>query len=232
MSTTTPSANGSSRHQHDKVRVAIIGVGNCASSFVQGVHYYQDADPSEPVPGLMHVDLGGYHVRDIEFSAAFDIDVEKVGKPLSRGDLRRPEQHAEVRRRGPGPRGRGDARDDPRRARQVPLGEDHQGPRADGRHRRGAEVDPHRRGRLLPAGRLRAGDQVVRRADPRGRLRLRQLHPRVHRPRGLLEQAASSRPGCRSSATTSSPRSARRSSIAASRGCSTTAASSCCAPRS
>jgi myo-inositol-1-phosphate synthase len=82
VSTTTPSTNGSSRHQHDKVRVAIIGVGNCASSFVQGVHYYKDADPSEPVPGLMHVDLGGYHVRDIEFSAAFDIDAEKVGKPL------------------------------------------------------------------------------------------------------------------------------------------------------
>ena len=83
MSTTTPSTNGSSRHQHDKVRVAIIGVGNCASSFVQGVHYYKDADPSEPVPGLMHVDLGGYHVRDIEFSAAFDIDADKVGKDLS-----------------------------------------------------------------------------------------------------------------------------------------------------
>jgi myo-inositol-1-phosphate synthase len=82
VSTTTPSTNGAARHQHDKVRVAIIGVGNCASSFVQGVHYYRNADPSEPVPGLMHVDLGGYHVRDIEFSAAFDIDVEKVGKPL------------------------------------------------------------------------------------------------------------------------------------------------------
>ncbi|MFZ0385469.1 MAG: inositol-3-phosphate synthase [Solirubrobacteraceae bacterium] len=82
MSTTLPSTNGSSRHQHDKVRVAIIGVGNCASSFVQGVHYYKDADPAEPVPGLMHVDLGGYHVRDIEFSAAFDIDADKVGKPL------------------------------------------------------------------------------------------------------------------------------------------------------
>src|ERR1700760_1306335 len=75
--------NGSSRHQHDKVRVAIIGVGNCASSFVQGVHYYKDADPERQVPGLMHVDLGGYHVRDIEFSAAFDIDVDKVGKDLS-----------------------------------------------------------------------------------------------------------------------------------------------------
>ncbi len=83
MSTTTGSGNGLSRHQYDKVRVAIIGVGNCASSFVQGVHYYRDADPAAQVPGLMHVDLGGYHVSDIEFSAAFDIDSDKVGKDLS-----------------------------------------------------------------------------------------------------------------------------------------------------
>jgi len=83
VSKSNGSANGAGRYQSDKVRVAIIGVGNCASSFVQGVQYYRDADPSEPVPGLMHVDLGGYHVRDIEFSAAFDIDAEKVGKDLS-----------------------------------------------------------------------------------------------------------------------------------------------------
>src|SRR5207302_11391157 len=76
------SKNGAARYQHEKVRVAIIGVGNCASAFVQGVHYYRDADPSERVPGLMHVDLGGYHVRDIEFTAAFDIDAAKVGKDL------------------------------------------------------------------------------------------------------------------------------------------------------
>jgi myo-inositol-1-phosphate synthase len=67
----------------EKVRVAIVGVGNCANSFIQGIHYYRDADPAENVPGLMHVDLGGYHVRDIEFTAAFDIDAEKVGKDLS-----------------------------------------------------------------------------------------------------------------------------------------------------
>jgi myo-inositol-1-phosphate synthase len=66
-----------------KVRVAILGVGNCASSLVQGVQYYRDAKPGTPVPGIMHVDLGGYHIRDIEFSAAFDIDKEKVGKDLS-----------------------------------------------------------------------------------------------------------------------------------------------------
>ncbi len=81
--TETSSTNGSSRYQTDKVRVAIVGVGNCASSFVQGVEYYKDADPAKPVPGLMHVDLGGYHVRDIEFTAAFDIDADKVGKDLS-----------------------------------------------------------------------------------------------------------------------------------------------------
>src|SRR5215212_3805884 len=75
--------NGTARYQREKVRVAIIGVGNCASSFVQGVQHYRDADPAESVPGLMHVDLGGYHVSDIEFSAAFDIDADKVGKDLS-----------------------------------------------------------------------------------------------------------------------------------------------------
>jgi myo-inositol-1-phosphate synthase len=66
-----------------KVRAAIIGVGNCASSLVQGVHYYKDAQPDDFVPGLMHVNLGGYHVRDIEFTAAFDIDANKVGKDIS-----------------------------------------------------------------------------------------------------------------------------------------------------
>lgn len=66
-----------------KVRVAIIGVGNCASSFVQGVHFYRNAGDTDFVPGLMHVNLGGYHISDIEFSAAIDIDANKVGKDLS-----------------------------------------------------------------------------------------------------------------------------------------------------
>ncbi len=74
--------NGASRYQKDKVRVAIIGVGNCANSFVQGVYHYQDADASQDVPGLMHVELGGYHVRDVEFTCAFDINATKVGKDL------------------------------------------------------------------------------------------------------------------------------------------------------
>ena len=66
-----------------KIRVGIIGVGNCASSLVQGVHYYRNAKDNDFVPGLMHVNLGGYHIRDIEFSAAIDIDKNKVGRDLS-----------------------------------------------------------------------------------------------------------------------------------------------------
>jgi myo-inositol-1-phosphate synthase len=66
-----------------KLRVAIIGVGNCASSFVQGVHYYRNASKDDFIPGLMHVNLGGYHISDIEFSAAIDIDKNKVGKDIS-----------------------------------------------------------------------------------------------------------------------------------------------------
>src|SRR5258708_34624988 len=69
--------------QRRSVRVAIIGVGNCAASLVQGVHYYSDADPDARVPGLMHVQFGPYHVRDIEFVAAFDVDAKKVGRDLA-----------------------------------------------------------------------------------------------------------------------------------------------------
>jgi myo-inositol-1-phosphate synthase len=67
----------------NKIRVGIIGVGNCASSLVQGIEFYRDASENDLVPGLMHVELGGYHVRDIEFSAAFDVGVNKVGRDLS-----------------------------------------------------------------------------------------------------------------------------------------------------
>ncbi len=73
-----------------KIRVAIIGVGNCASSLVQGVFYYHNAKEGDFIPGLMHVNLGGYHVRDLEFSAAFDIDKNKVGKDLSEAIFTKP----------------------------------------------------------------------------------------------------------------------------------------------
>jgi myo-inositol-1-phosphate synthase len=76
------SRNGKAPRRGDKVRVALIGVGNCANSLVQGVEYYKDAAPDEFVPGLMHVDLGGYHISDVEFTAAFDVTTDKVGKDL------------------------------------------------------------------------------------------------------------------------------------------------------
>src|SRR5437588_5424759 len=84
------SANHKNGHRNGKVRVAIVGVGNCASSLVQGVHYYHDASPKDSVPGLMHVDLGGYHISDIEFVAAFDIDKNKVGLDLSEAIFAKP----------------------------------------------------------------------------------------------------------------------------------------------
>jgi myo-inositol-1-phosphate synthase len=83
--------NGAAKPRSDrKIRVAIVGVGNCASSLVQGRYYYQDASVDDFVPGLMHVELGGYHVRDIEFVAAFDIDKNKVGKDLSEAIYTKP----------------------------------------------------------------------------------------------------------------------------------------------
>jgi myo-inositol-1-phosphate synthase len=81
MASTNGSKNG--KRAQDKVRVAIIGVGNCANSLLQGVEYYKDAKPEDTVPGLMHVDLGGYHISDIEFTAAFDVVKGKVGVDLA-----------------------------------------------------------------------------------------------------------------------------------------------------
>ena len=66
-----------------EIRIAIVGLGNCASSLLQGLEYYKDADPTESVPGLMHVELGGYHIRDVTVVAAFDVDANKVGKDVA-----------------------------------------------------------------------------------------------------------------------------------------------------
>ena len=82
MASTNGSRNGKARGK-DAVRVAIVGVGNCANSLLQGVQYYRDAPDDQFVPGLMHVNLGGYHVRDIEFTAAFDVTADKVGRDLA-----------------------------------------------------------------------------------------------------------------------------------------------------
>jgi myo-inositol-1-phosphate synthase len=78
---------GSDNQAGGPIRVAIVGVGNCAASLVQGVHFYRDADPAVKVPGLMHVNFGPYHVRDIQFVAAFDVDAKKVGLDLSQAIL-------------------------------------------------------------------------------------------------------------------------------------------------
>jgi myo-inositol-1-phosphate synthase len=82
-STTTNGSKSGRTRSNGKVRVAVIGVGNCANSLVQGIHYYKDAKPEDTVPGLMHVDLGGYHISDIELVAAFDVVKGKVGLDLA-----------------------------------------------------------------------------------------------------------------------------------------------------
>jgi myo-inositol-1-phosphate synthase len=88
---TAPAASTARKPERGKkIRVAIVGVGNCASSLVQGRYYYENAAEDDFVPGLMHVNLGGYHVRDIEFVAAFDIDKNKVGKDLSEAIYTKP----------------------------------------------------------------------------------------------------------------------------------------------
>src|SRR3989441_1914171 len=97
------STNGRARLDDGKVRVALIGVGNCANSLLQGVEYYKDAPDDQFVPGLMHVNLGGYHVRDIEFTAAFDVTTDKVGRDLSEAIWAHPNdtiKFAEVPRTG------------------------------------------------------------------------------------------------------------------------------------
>src|SRR5438034_11169808 len=82
-----PETNGKPQNANarvdDRVRVALVGVGNCANSLLQGVEYYKEAPDDQFVPGLMHVNLGGYHVHDIEFTAAFDVTKDKVGKDLA-----------------------------------------------------------------------------------------------------------------------------------------------------
>ena len=90
--------NGRARLDDGKVRVAIVGVGNCANSLLQGVEYYKDAPDDQFVPGLMHVNLGGYHVRDVEFTAAFDVVKGKVGEDLADAVCRRVDEGAEWRR--------------------------------------------------------------------------------------------------------------------------------------
>ena len=164
-----------------EIRVAIVGVGNCASSLVQGVEYYREAAGDQMIPGLMHPSLGGYHVRDIRFVAAFDVDAAKVGQDLSKAisagqnntvafsDV----SHLDVTvDRGPTLDGIGSY--------LAGLVEESAVPEAD-------VAEALRRARVdvvvsyLPVGSQKATEYYAR-AGPRGRVRLRQLHPGVHRP--------------------------------------------------
>ena len=218
MSTKNGSANGAVR-QRDEVRVAIVGVGNCASSFVQGVEYYKDADPDDFVPGLMHVDLGGYHIRDIKFTAAFDIDADKVGKDLSEAIWRGQNNTMKFA-------------DVPNLGVKVQRGMTHDGlgkylkqkikkaPGPDRRHRRAscARPRPTCSSPTCPSAPRRRPSGTSSRRSPRA-ARSSTASPSSSRasPTG---RSASSRPACRSSATTSSRRWARRSCTARWRGCS------------
>ena len=170
------------------VRVAVVGVGNCASALVQGVHYYKGVADDGFIPGLMRPRLGGYHVGDIEFSAAFDIDANKVGLDLSEAIWAKPNNTVRF----------GEV---PRLDVPVQRGMTHDGlghylsqiitkaPGTTADITQHPARDAHRRGGELPAGGQRDGDQVVRGAGARRGLRLRQLHPGVHRPRELLAAA-------------------------------------------
>ena len=172
---TAPSAKGR------KIRVAIVGVGNCASSLIQGRYYYENAKPTDSIPGLMHVQLGDYHIGDVEFVAAFDIDREKVGKDLSEAIFSGQNntiKFMDVPHMGVTVR----PRDDPRRPGQVPVPGHREGPRPHGRRRRDPQGAPGRPRRVLPARGQRGGHEVVRGAGAPGRRGLRQRHPGVHRP--------------------------------------------------
>ena len=164
------------------VRVAIVGVGNCATSLIQGVQYYRDADPSAACPGLMHVKFGDYHVRDIEFVAAFDVDAKKVGFDLSEAISASENNTIKICdvpplgvtvQRGPTLDGLG----------KYYLETIERVRRRAGRRRPGAQGRQGRRARLLPAGRLRGGRQVLRPVRDRRRRRLRQRAAGLHRLR-------------------------------------------------
>ena len=164
------------------VRVAIVGVGNCASSLVQGVEYYRNADPNDRVPGLMHVTFGDYHVSDVEFVAAFDVDAKKVGMDLAEAIVASENNTIKLCdvpptgvtvQRGPTFDGLGQY------YREIVEESDAEPVDVVA----GAARRAGRRGRLLPAGRLRAGRQVLRPGRDRRRLRVRQRAAGLHRLR-------------------------------------------------
>ena len=222
MASTNGSSNGRVRSE-DKVRVAIVGVGNCANSLLQGVEYYKDADPEQFVPGLMHVDLGGYHVRDIEFTAAFDVTTDKVGKDLADAIWAHPNDTYKFA-------------DVPKTGVRVSRGMTH-----DGLGKYLSEVVEKAPGdtddivgilketgtdvvvNYLPVGSEEATKWYTEQILQAGCAMVNCMP--VFIAKGGTSASASRRPGSRSSATTSSRRSARRSRTASSRASSASAAS-------
>ena len=210
------------------VRVAIVGVGNCASSLVQGVEYYRNADPNDRVPGLMHVTFGDYHVSDVEFVAAFDVDAKKVGMDLAEAIVASENNTIKlcdvpptgvIVQRGPTFDGLGQY------YREIVEESD----AAAGRRRAGAARRAGRRGRLATcrSAPSRPTSSTPRpRSTPAARSSTR---CRSSSPPTRSGRRSSPTPACRSSATTSRARSARPSCTARWRSSSRTAASSCCA---
>ena len=187
MASTNGSSNGTARGK-DKVRVAIVGVGNCANSLVQGVQYYKDAPDDQFVPGLMHVNLGGYHISDIEFTAAFDVTTDKVGKDLADAIWAHPNDTIKFA-------------DVPKTGITVNRGMTHdglgkyisevvdEGAGRDRRHRRDPQGDARP---TSSSATSRSAPRPPRSGTPssaRGRRRARQLHAGLHRPRELLAEA-------------------------------------------
>ena len=172
-----------------ELRLAIVGVGNCATSLIQGVEYYKDADPEGTVPGLMHVLFGDYHVNDVQFVAAFDVDAKKVGFDLSEATQASENNTIKIADVPPtgvivqrGPRWTAWASTTARPSRR---------PRATGWTSSRCSGTRSRRARVLPARGLGAGGQVLRAVrDRRGR-RVRQRAAGLHRLRpGLGEEFA------------------------------------------
>ena len=163
-----------------KVRIAIVGVGNCASSLVQGLEYYKDADDGARVPGLMHVRFGPYHISDVEVVAAFDVDAKKVGCDLAEAigasenntiKIAEVPPTGVIVQRGPTLDGLGEY------YREIITESDEPAVDVAARAARGRR----RRPGLLPAGRFRAGGPLLRSVRDRRARRLRERAAGVHR---------------------------------------------------
>jgi hypothetical protein len=227
------------RAERTPLRVAIVGVGNCASSLVQGASFYRDADPDRAV-GLMHWEIGGYEPGDLEVAAAFDVDLRKVGKDVAEAIFEKPNCTAVFCDRVPktGVRvrmgrvldGVSDHFESYPEDRRFVVSDQKEATREEiVAELRDAEVDVL--ANYLPVGSERAS-RFYAECALEARVASGQLHPGVPRERSRVRAALRRRAACRSSATTSRPSSARRSRTGRSPTCSRSAASRSTAPTS